>query len=137
MPLQSVIPSAVIPENAKENILYFAQKGQYSFTMFVQKRLLLSPQLSVWDPLKKVEAENIHKLEGKSAIKVGSKVIQLLEERALLGRFLIIQQSRPELVPKLENTIGHYEMSVVPRSLSVLWMDPCTFPWTKLASCTL
>ena len=33
------------------------------------------------------------------------------------GRFLIIQGSRPELVIKLEETIGNFEMSVVPRAL--------------------
>ena len=32
-------------------------------------------------------------------------------------RFLIIQQSRPELVPKLALSIDEYEMSVIPRSL--------------------
>ena len=52
----------------------------------------------------------------KTEIRVGDKVIKLREERQLLGRFLIIQGSRPEL-PKLEKTIGEYEMSVVPRSL--------------------
>lgn len=39
------------------------------------------------------------------------------EERELLGRFLIILHCRPQLVPKLEDTIGAFEMSVVPRSL--------------------
>ena len=45
------------------------------------------------------------------------KLIKLKEERALLGQFLIIQGSRPELVPKLEEVIGNFEMSVVPRAL--------------------
>ena len=31
--------------------------------------------------------------------------------------FLVIQQSRSEFLPKLGETIGHYEMAVVPRSL--------------------
>ncbi len=48
---------------------------------------------------------------------IGDKVIKLREERELLGRFLIIQSSRPLLVPKLAETIGEYEMSIVPRSL--------------------
>ena len=48
---------------------------------------------------------------------VGQKVIKLREERELLGRFLIILGSRPELVPKLKDTIGNFEMSVAPRSL--------------------
>ena len=53
----------------------------------------------------------------KTRIRIGDKVIKLREERQLLGRFLIIQQCRPELVPKIEKAIGDYEMSVVPRSL--------------------
>ena len=32
---------------------------------------------------------------------MGDKVVKLREERELLGRFLIIQGSRPELVPKI------------------------------------
>ena len=53
----------------------------------------------------------------KTKIRIGEKIIKLREERELLGRFLIIQGSRPELVPRLQETIGEYEMAVVPRSL--------------------
>ena len=53
----------------------------------------------------------------KRTITFGDKVIKLREERQLFVRFLIIQQSRPELVPKLALSIGEYEMSVIPRSL--------------------
>ena len=53
----------------------------------------------------------------KKKVQVGDKVIKLLEERELLGRFLIIQGSCPHL-PKLEETIGQFEMAMVPRSLS-------------------
>ena len=47
------------------------------------------------------------------------KVIKLREERQPLTRFLVIQQSRPELVPRLPTTIDNYEMSVTPRSMFV------------------
>ena len=53
----------------------------------------------------------------KTKVRVGDKVINLCEERKLLGRFLIIQGSRPELMSRLEETIGEYKMAVVPRSL--------------------
>ena len=43
--------------------------------------------------------------------------VKLRDERELRCRFLIIQGSRPEFVPKLVETIAEYEMSVVPRSL--------------------
>ena len=50
-------------------------------------------------------------------VSVGDKVIKLREERQLLAQFLVIQQSRPELVPCLPATIGDYEMAVTPRSM--------------------
>lgn len=52
----------------------------------------------------------------KQTVRVGDMDIKLREERQLFARFLVIQQSRPELVPKVPATIGDYEMSVVPRS---------------------
>ena len=51
---------------------------------------------------------------------MGDKVIRLKEERKLSGEFLIIQRSQPELVPKLEETSGNYEMSIVPCSLCAM-----------------
>lgn len=53
----------------------------------------------------------------KTKVKVGEKVFKLREDRQFLGRCLIIQESRPELVPKLADMIGNYELSVVPRSM--------------------
>ncbi|KAG0717272.1 hypothetical protein GWK47_054801 [Chionoecetes opilio] len=53
----------------------------------------------------------------KSKVRIGDKVIKSREDRNLLGRFLIVQGSRPGLVPKFEEIIGKYEMSTVPRSL--------------------
>jgi len=44
----------------------------------------------------------------KTKVSVGQKVIKLREEQELLERFLIIHQTRPELVPKLEDTIVTY-----------------------------
>ena len=44
------------------------------------------------------------------------KVIELREDRGLLTRFLLIQQKRPEIM-NLEEAIGEYEFSAVPRSL--------------------
>ena len=55
----------------------------------------------------------------KTLVSVGDKVIKLREERQLLAGFLVIQQSRTELVPRLPATIGNYEMWVIPRSMFV------------------
>ena len=51
----------------------------------------------------------------KTKVRTGDKVIKLREERELFGWFLIIQGGRPELVPKLEDAIGEFEMSEVQR----------------------
>ena len=42
--------------------------------------------------------------------------MKLREDRQLLARFLVIQQSHPNMVDKLGNTIGYYEATVTPIS---------------------
>jgi hypothetical protein len=116
-PLKSLVSSVLVPEDAKDDILHFGEKGQKRFEEFVRERLLPTSKLSVWDSMKKFKLKTFSNWMAKTKVRVGDKVIKLREERELLGRFLIIQGSRPELVPKLEETIGKYEMSVVPRSL--------------------
>ena len=116
-PLKSLVSSALVPDVAKYDMLHFAEKGQKRFEEFVHDRLLPTSILSVWDPMKKFKLKTFSNCMEKTRVCVGDKVIKLREERELLGRFLIIQGSRPELVPKLEETVGEYEMSVVSRSL--------------------
>ena len=72
---------------------------------------------SIWDPMKKLKLNTHSTWMAKQKVRVGDKIIKLREERQLLARFLVIQQSRTELVPKLPDTIGDYDMSVVPRSM--------------------
>ena len=52
-----------------------------------------------------------------SSYKWKKKKIKLREDHLLLSRFLVIQQSRPQFVPRLPDTIGNYELAVIPRSL--------------------
>ena len=114
--LKNISSSALVPENAKD-LLHYAEKGQKRFENFVKERLLKESASSVWDSMKKLKLKAFSSLTGKIRVTVGQKVIKLREERELLGRFLIILGSRPELVPKLEDTIGNFEMSVALRSL--------------------
>ena len=65
--------------------------------------------------MKKMKLKTFITWMAKTLVSVGDKVIKLREERQLLARFLVIQQSRPELVPRLPANIGNYEMSVTPR----------------------
>ena len=69
--------------------------------------------------MKKMKLKTFSSWMAKRLVSVGDTVIKLREERQLLGRFLVIQQSRPKLVPRLPATIGSYEMSVTHRSLFV------------------
>ena len=68
-------------------------------------RLLSTSTQSIWDQVKKMKLKTFVTLTKKTHIRVGDKVIKLREERDLFARFLIILQSRPGLVPKLEETI--------------------------------
>lgn len=116
-PLKNIASSNLVPDAAKDDILNFAEKGQQRLEAFIQERLLPTSTASLWDRMTKMKLKTFSNLADKTKVRVGDKVIKLREERQLLGRFLIIQRSRPQLVPKLEEMIGRYEMSVVPRSL--------------------
>ena len=115
-PLKSIVSSVLIPEAAKEDILHRDEKGLDGYRKFVKERLVPDASLSVWSTMKKMKLINFSTWMAKTLVSVGEKVIKLREERQLLARFLVIQQSRPELVPRLPATIGNYEMSVTPRS---------------------
>ena len=49
-------------------------------------------------------------------VSIIDKVIKLREERQLPVLFLVIQQSRPDLGPRLPATIGDYEMAITAHS---------------------
>ena len=107
----------VVPEAAKLDILIRDEKGQLAYKTLVDERLLTHSTISIWNPMKKLKLKTHSTWMSKQNARVGEKIIKLGEERQLLTRFLVIQQSRPELVPKLAATITEYEMSVLPRSL--------------------
>ena len=94
----------------------FSSNRQKAFQDFIDTRLTQPSPVCIRQPMKKLKLKTWNQ---KTKITTGkdNKVVKLKEERELLGRFLIIQSSRPELVPKLEDTIGKFEMSVVPRAL--------------------
>ena len=109
--------SALIPNNAKEDILCRDEKGTTAYANFVKTRLLPESQGSVWDTMKKEKIKTFSTWMDKTPVRVGDKVIKLREERQLLACFLVIQQSQPEFLPRLASTIGNYEMAVMPRSM--------------------
>ena len=100
-PLKSLVSSALVPNNSKDDILRFAEKGQKRFKDFINDRFLSTPTVLVWDPMKKLYLKTFSNLGDKLEVQKGDKVIKRRVERVLFGRFIIIQGSRPELVPKL------------------------------------
>ena len=115
--LRNIVSSAILPDVAKEHILNFAKIGEKRYSEFASERLQSTSLKSVWDTFTKLKLKNFSNWMAKTKIKVGDKIIKLREERQLFARFLVIQQSRPDLVPKLSSTIGEFEMAVVPRSM--------------------
>lgn len=115
--MKSLVSSALVSVEAKQDILCFAEKGQKCFEEFVSQCLLTTSSHSVWDKMKKLKRKAFSNWMEKTKVRVADKVIKLREKRQLLGRFLIIQGSRASFVPKLEETISKYEMSTVPRSI--------------------
>ena len=109
--------STIILDVVKKHILNLASIGQKRYADFVEERLLVSSDKSVWDKITKLKLKTFSNWMEKSKVRVGDKVVKLKDERGLFARFLVIQQSRPGLVPKLVATIGEYEMSVIPRSI--------------------
>ena len=71
---------------------------------------------SLSDRVEKLKLKTYSTWMKKATIAVGDKVVKPREDRQLLARFLVIQQSRPQLVDKLAETIRKYEMAVTPRS---------------------
>ncbi len=114
---QSIHSEDAIEESCIISCSELFEKGQKRFEEFINDRLLPISIRSIWDPVRQLKMKTFSNWMDKTKVRVGDKVIKLREERELLARFLIIQASRPELVPKLEEMIGEYEMSVVPRSL--------------------
>ena len=67
--------------------------------------------------MKKLSLKTFSNWQKKLRFTVNKKVVKLREDRQLLARFLVIQRSRPELVQKLNDVIGTYEFSTIPRAL--------------------
>lgn len=67
--------------------------------------------------MRKAKLKTFSSCRKKTQCKIGAKLVKLREDRQLLARFLVVQQSRPGMIHSLGDTIGKYEFSVIPRSL--------------------
>lgn len=94
-------------EDMKSNILKCDTKGQERFEEFICDRLVqITAIKSVWDAMTKLKLKTFSTTRKKTTSLVQNKVINLRGDHQLLARFLIIQQSRPNLVQDMPITIG-------------------------------
>ncbi len=116
--LMNIASNMTVSSIAEKDIVERDKKGEEAFKKFVADRLVnATAKMSMWDPMKKLSLKSFSNWQKKARCTVNKKVIKLREDRQLLARFLVIQRSRPELVQKLNDVIGTYEFSAIPRSL--------------------
>lgn len=105
--LMNLVSNMEVPETAKEDILLRDEKGAKKFEEFVSERVVASTaKLSIWDPMKKIKLKTFSTCRKKTQCKVGNELVKLREDRQLLARFLLVQQSRPSMIQSLSETIG-------------------------------
>ena len=111
--LYNVFSKAVTDSSFKEQILDHASVGDKMYKKFVEERF--KGEASLWSAMKKVKLKTFNSFGKITKRKVDAKVIQLKEGKTLLSRFLITARKRPDL--NLEECLGNFEFSVVPKSL--------------------
>ena len=109
----NVVTKAVLPKASASELLKNEAIGTDLYRVFTEERII--GDVSIWSKMNKRKLKTFDNEAKSIKSKVGDKLVQLKEERTLLSRFLIAARKRPEL--ELEETIGNYEFSVVPKSL--------------------
>lgn len=114
--LRNFVSNQVVSSSTMVDILERDSKGDTAYHEFVTSRLLTSSKGSLWDPMKKLQLKMFGSNPKQRKDKQGQKVTELSRDRALLTRFLLIMDVRPDLV-NMREVIGEYELSAYPRSL--------------------
>ena len=114
--LKNIVSGAIIPESAAADIINYPEKGQVRYEKFIEDRLKIGSSLSIWDRLPQLRLKRFSTWSKTKKISIGNKVLKLREDRQFLSKVIIIAQRRPELINKMENMVGHYEMSIIPRA---------------------
>ena len=116
--LINISNNVVMPDN--HELCKRDQIGLDLHREFIIKRLkpVLGPMEShsLWSPMRKRKLNTFTALSKPIKQRSNNETINVKEERSLLTRFLLIQQGRPDLI-QLNDAIGNYEFSAIPRSL--------------------
>lgn len=112
--LINLVTKAIMPDEVKEEILNAHAKGFALHKAFVATRIVTT-ETNFWAPMSKIKLKMWTSTGHKTKVISGDKIIELKEDRSLFARMLIVARSRPEI--DLQQAIGKYEFSAVPRSL--------------------
>ena len=114
--LMHITSGAIIPDKPADDILNYPEKGQLRYDTLITTRLLPGSELSIWDTLPQLKLKRFSTWMKAKRVKVGNKVIKLKEDRKLLSKILTTAKTRPDLLSKMEDIVGKYEMSIIPRA---------------------
>ena len=112
--LFNLVSKVVMPEEIKLDLCAQRTEGDKLFRTFVKNRIQEGKE-NLWSPMKKRELQTWKKATKKTKIVVNKKILELKEDRCLFARLMMVCQSRPEI--NLQEAIGTYEFSLMPRSL--------------------
>lgn len=111
--LFNLVSKVVMPEEINLDLCAQRTEGDKLFRTFVTKRIQEGSE-NLWSPMKKRELQTWKKATKKTKIIVNKKILELKEDRCLFARLMMVCQ-RPEI--NLQEAIGTYEFSLMPRSL--------------------
>lgn len=103
-----------MPENVRRDLCEQNTIGKKLFERFVEDRIK-SALTNLWAPMKKRQLKTWKSTGKKLKVDTSDKIVELMEDRNLFARMLLVSKSRPDI--NLADTVGRYELSVVPRSM--------------------
>ena len=118
--LFNLVTKVVMPEEVKLDLCAQSTEGAELFKTFATERIQKGKE-NLWSPMKKRKLLTWKCTSKKTNIAVNKKIVELQEDRCLFARTMVVCQSRPEI--NLQEAIGTYEFSLVPRSLCSRWYD--------------
>ena len=98
--LMNIITKVVMPQNVTKD--------------FVKERVI-SDEVSVWSPMKKVQLKTWKSARKAVKHKLADRVVELKEDRTNFAGMLVVARSRPGV--DLKSAIGQHEFTSLPRSL--------------------
>ena len=76
---------------------------------------IIEGKISLWAPIKKNKLKLCSSARKKVSVKIAGTVTELSADRSLFARLLVVTRSQRQV--DLSETLGIYELSVVPRSM--------------------